>query len=452
MLSDFLKYIEENHMIRKGDNVLMAVSGGIDSMVMAHLFIKSNFRTSIAHCNFCLRGKESDKDEELVKKYAADNNIPFFSRRFDTKGYAARSRISIQMAARDLRYRWFEEIRKKNGFNKIAIGHNLNDNIETLLINLTRGTGITGLTGMKPSGHYIIRPLLFATRDRIQDYCIKNRIRYREDRSNAETKYTRNRIRHLVIPVLKDINPSIEFTLHETTERISGINEIVTIFIEKLKQKALTERDGDMVLKLSPLRPYLDNTSILYELTKSFGMTNNLLKDLRNIITGQTGGYIFTDTHRILKNRNELILSARSNRGKEDIVPCKINRIADIRKVSFIKSISSVNITRNFRIPSDDDTACLDYARVKFPLIIRKWKPGDSFYPLGMKKKKKLSDYFTDRKYSIPEKEKAYILESAGKIAWIVGERIDDRFRITPETKRALIIKAQRLNETKAQR
>jgi tRNA(Ile)-lysidine synthase len=437
MLADFLKYIEENHMVKRGDRVLTTVSGGIDSMVMSHLFITAGFDTGIAHCNFCLRGKESDRDEEFVKKYADDNNIPFFSRRFDTKRYASRHGISIQMAARDLRYKWFDEIRKKGKYDKIAIAHNLNDNIETLLINLTRGTGLTGLTGMKPSGNCIIRPLLFATREKITDYCNSNGIKYREDRSNAETKYMRNRMRHLVIPVLKEINPSVEITLYETTEKLSGINEIVAIFISKLKEKVLTESGENIILKTGPLKQYLDNSSILYELTKQFGMTNALLKDLRNILKGGTGGRIFTDTHRIIKNRDELIITRKTN---EDSELYKIPSVEGFKKVPFIKSAISVNITLNFHIPSDSGTACLDLDKVAFPLLIRKWRAGDSFYPLGMKQKKKLSDYFTDRKYSIPDKEKTYILESGGKIAWIVGERIDDRFKITGKTKKAIIM------------
>ena len=438
MLSDFLNFIEENRMIRKGDRVLLAVSGGIDSMVMADLFTRTFFETGIAHCNFCLRGKEADKDEELVRKFAADNHIPFFSKRFDTKGYAARKGISVQMAARDLRYRWFEEIRKKKGFKITAVGHNLNDNIETLLINLTRGTGITGLTGMRPAGNNIIRPLLFATRDRIEAYCSKYRIKYREDKSNAETKYTRNRIRHLVLPVLKEINPSIEFTLNETAERLSGINEIAACFTDKLKHLLLTERDGNIILDINLLRPYMENKSILYELTKPYGITGSLLKDLRNIIEGRSGGRVFTDTHRIIKNRNDLIISGREG---QDNFYYAVNTVAELRKVSFIKSVRSVRITRNFLIPSDPETACLDHDKVTFPLIIRKWQPGDSFYPLGMKRRKKLSDYFTDRKYSIPEKEKVLIIESNGKITWIIGERIDDRFSITEGTGKALVIK-----------
>ncbi|MFH0842715.1 MAG: tRNA lysidine(34) synthetase TilS [Bacteroidota bacterium] len=442
MLSDFLRYIEENRMTGKGDRILLAVSGGIDSMVMAHLFTRTCFETGIAHCNFCLRGKESDRDEELVRKFASDNDIIFFSKRFDTKKYAGEKGISIQVAARELRYGWFEEVIKKNGFSRTAVAHNLNDNIETMLINLTRGTGVTGLTGMRPVNNRIIRPLLFATRETISIYCKSKGIKYREDRSNAETKYTRNKIRSLVIPVLREINPSIEATLQKTAERLRDTDDIVTYFMKELKQKILFERDGDTILKLAPLRLYIENSEVLYELTEQYAMTGPLLNDLKNIIAGPSGGRILTETHRILKNRQELIVTPLSGFENESV---KIDSIADLRKVPFIASVISINITLNFRIPSDRDTACLDQNKFRFPVIIRRWHMGDYFIPLGMKRRKKLSDFFTDLKYSVPQKERALILESDGMIAWIAGERIDERFRITTDTKRALIIKAQRL-------
>jgi tRNA(Ile)-lysidine synthase len=447
MLSDFLRYIEENRMAGKNDRVLLAVSGGIDSMVMAHLFSGTGIETGIAHCNFCLRGKESDKDEELVRKFASDNDISFFSKRFQTKRYAEEKGISIQMAARELRYSWFEEIMKKNRFARTAVAHNLNDNIETMLINLTRGTGITGLTGMKPVNNRIIRPLLFATREMISDYCRSNGVRYREDKSNAETKYTRNKIRGLVIPVLREINPSIEASLQKTAERLRGTDDIVTAFMQELKEKILFERDGDTIIKLTPLKAYIANSGVLYELTEQFGMTGPLLNDLKNIISGPSGGRIFTGTHRIIRNRQELIATPLSGYENESV---KIDTIADLRKVPFIDSAISVNITLNFRMPSDKDTACLDQDKLRFPVIIRRWHTGDYFIPLGMKRRKKLSDFFTDLKYSVPQKERVLIMESDGKIAWIAGERIDDRFRITSDTKRALVIKAQRLNGSTA--
>jgi tRNA(Ile)-lysidine synthase len=303
MLNDFLKYIEDNHLVKKRDRVLAAVSGGIDSMVMADLFLKSGYNFGIAHCNFGLRKKESDKDELMVRKYAKDQNIPFYSIRFNTMDYAKNNGISIEMAARELRYSWFEKIRKEKGYDMIAVAHNLNDNIETLLLNLTRGTGIAGLTGMKISGNHIIRPLLFSTRRSIEEYCRSNNIFFREDKTNADIKFTRNKIRHKIIPVLKEINPSIEFTLNDTAERLSGINEIFSDFIEKLRKTLFKDRGNTIILNIRQLEPYLKNKAIIFELLRPFGITGSLLTDLQKIITGRTGGQIFTGTYRMIKNR-----------------------------------------------------------------------------------------------------------------------------------------------------
>lgn len=447
MLTYFIKYIEEEHLVKKGDRVLMAVSGGIDSMVMAHLFIKSGIKTGIAHCNFSLRGTESDKDEKLVRKFATANKIPFFSTLFKTKYYAHEKGISVQMAARELRYKWFEEIRKKNRYNSIAIAHNLNDNIETLLINLTRGTGIAGLTGIRSSGNRIIRPLLFATRESIENYCKTYKIEYREDKTNTETKYTRNKIRHLVIPVLKEINPSIEATLNQTAERFRGVNEIVTVYIEKIRKNLLDQRKGIFILNINRLKTFLNNKTILFELFRPFGITNSNLEDLQNVIIGKTGGQLFTLTHRIIKNRKEIIISIQSP-SEEQIL--NINSVAELKQVPGIISARIINITGSFLIPADSAFGCFDSQKIAFPLTIRKWQPGDFFYPFGMNRKKKLSDYFIDSKFSRLEKEKAHILESDGKIIWIIGERIDNRFRITRSTKKALILKALRHNDPKA--
>ncbi len=441
MLNEFKKFIAENNLIKPGDRILLAVSGGIDSMVMTHLFLQLGYETGIAHCNFSLRAGESDKDEEMVHKYASEQNIPFYSTRFETKAYAKKNGLSVQMAARELRYEWFEEIRKENRFNTIAVAHNLNDNIETLIINLTRGTGITGLTGMKPASNRIIRPLLFATRQDITRYCSQHRIIFREDKSNADTKYTRNKIRHLVIPVLKEINPSLEATLNETAERFTGINEIVSEYISGLREMVSEQKGEFITFNISHLKAHLHNKAVLFELFKPFGINNVQLNDLMKVIEGKTGGQIFTGTHRIIKNRKEIIVS-HEDVGNETFY--SIRNITGFRKVPEITSAGYVDITGKFEIPSDPFIACIDSEKVSFPLIIRKWKSGDHFYPLGMKQKKKLSDYFIDNKYSILDKENKLILESDGKIVWIIGDRIDNRFRITKSTKKALIIKSRK--------
>jgi tRNA(Ile)-lysidine synthase len=440
MLNQFLDYIKDNHLFKKEDKVLLAVSGGIDSMVMADLFIRSGIKSGIAHCNFCLRGRESDKDEELVKNMAALHKIPFYSIRFDTKKYSESKGISIQMAARELRYGWFEETRRKNRFDVIAVAHNLNDNIETLLINLTRGTGIAGLTGIKNSGNHIVRPLLFAPREIIRQYQIKHEVNFREDKSNTQTKYTRNKIRHLVIPVLKEINPSIEATLNETCERLGATNDIVNYFTDNLRNSLLKKNNGNLAINITKLKPLFRNSTLLYELFKPFGITGSLVTDLHKIAEGETGGQLFTTTHRFLKNRNEIIISDQAETRDEYY---KVKSIAGLRKIPVILSAGILIPATGFIIPSDRDTACLDSDKLPFPVIVRKWLPGDFFYPLGMKKKKKLSDYFIDNKFSRFDKEKVLVLESGGKIVWIVGERIDDRFKVTEFTKKILVLKSE---------
>ena len=437
MLTGFKKFIAENNILKPDEKTLLAVSGGIDSMVMAHLFIQMGYETGILHCNFSLRGKESDKDEELVRKFAESQGIPFFSTRFETKSYAKENGISVQMAARELRYAWFEVVRKENRYDLVAVAHNLNDNIETLIINLTRGTGLAGLSGMRIVSNRIIRPLLFASREQITEYCKLNSIRFREDKSNADTKYIRNKIRHQILPVLKEINPSIEATLNETAERFIGINEIVSEFIHKLREKICEHSDDIITFNISLLRAHMHNRAILFELFKPYGIINVQLEDLLKVINGKTGGQIFTGSHRIIKNRKEIIVSNEEIRDPTSLI---IRNITGFKKVPGIESALYAAVTESFEIPNSTTTACLDAEKLLFPLIVRKWKPGDYFYPLGMKQKKKLSDYFIDNKYSILVKENKLILESDGKIVWIIGDRIDNRFKITRTTKKALTI------------
>jgi tRNA(Ile)-lysidine synthase len=439
MFVDFLKYIEENKICRKGDRILLAVSGGIDSMVMTHLFLSAGFESGIAHCNFSLRGAESDKDEELVEKISSEYKIPFYSVKFETKNYAKKNRISVQMAARELRYHWFETIRSANNYDFIAIAHNLNDNIETFLINLIRGTGITGLTGMRSVSHRIIRPLIFATRDMIKEYRDLNDIPFREDKSNADTKYTRNKIRHVVLPVLKQINPALESTLNETADRLAETNKIVTDLLQKINEQS-SYYDGKILkYKINSLQPHLENKTLTFELFKPFGITGSTVRDLLKVLEGRTGGKIITSTHRLIKNRNELFVSVIND---TDQIYCEINNTENLRTAPGIESADIMKITPGFKVKGDKKSAFIDFKKVSFPMIIRRWKKGDFFIPFGMKDKKKLSDYFIDKKYSLFEKEEALILESAGNIVWIIGERTDDRFKITPSTTEVLIIKA----------
>lgn len=440
MKERFIRFAEKNRLIDSGDRVLLAVSGGIDSIVMATLFLDTGISSGIAHCNFCLRGHESDLDEELVRDFALKAGIPFFSMKFDTKRYASENGISIQMAARDLRYKWFEEVRSEQGFSKVAIAHNLNDNIETLLINLTRGTGISGLTGMKVATGAIIRPLLFATRQEIAEFCSRRKIAYREDQSNAETKYTRNKIRHKIIPILKEINPSVESALNETAARLAGINEIVSDYIINLKKQLTSFKEEQIIFDRKKILVISDNESIIFELFNEYGISGPGVNDLINVIKGNTGGMIITSTHRILRNREEIVVSPNKREGYAKAFNALIETPSDLLKTEIIKSAVVTDYLPDFSIPKEKNVACLDFEMLRFPLKVRKWKEGDYFYPLGMKKKKKLSDYFIDRKISLLEKERFLVLESEGEIAWIIGERIDDRFRIKGSTKMILKI------------
>jgi tRNA(Ile)-lysidine synthase len=440
MLADFIKYAGDNGLFTAESRVLLGVSGGMDSMVMAHLFLAAGFRTGIAHCNFRLRGEDSELDEKLVRDFAESHGIPFYSKQFDTKDYAKSHGISVQMAARDLRFGWFESVMSENSFNCIAIGHNLNDSIETMIINLARGTGLTGLTGLKPSAGPIVRPLLFATRSRISEYCLTHQIPFREDKSNLETKYTRNKIRHLVIPVLREINPSIEKTLGETAENLAGLDRILNEYISGVRENISISRDNVTVLDAAKVQMLMSNKALIFELFSPYGIRKATADDLIDVVRGVSGGQIFTRTHRIVKNRDEIIITPvyQVNR-----IRIEINSEDDLLRVSGIRSAKVLQFDQDTAIPDDRHTAFLDFLNIDFPMTVRNWEKGDYFYPLGMDQKKKLSDYFTDRKFSLPDKEKVMVLESSGRIVWIIGERIDNRFRVTPATTKVLRIEAE---------
>lgn len=436
MLPELLSFIKDNNLIPSGTRLLLAVSGGMDSMVMAHIFHRLPYETGIAHCNFNLRGKDSDDDQELVRSFCKSNDIPFHSVSFNTLEYAGKNGISIQMAARDLRYEWFEEIRSHNGYNLVATAHNLNDHIETILINLTRGSGITGLSGIKIKSGNIIRPLLFATREKISEYCRKESVVYREDKSNAETKYVRNKIRHLVIPVLKQINPSLEQTLMEESERFSDSAGIVNEHIDIIRRR-LCFQSGDYIIFNQPgLAEYLRNKTVIYELFRVYGLKGSSTGDLINIIEGRTGSGILTDSHRIIRNRNEIIVSPLSRPADAEIIFYDFNELQSYPEFS----VSIFSVDNSFVIPKEPATGCFDASKINFPLKLRRWKPGDRFYPLGMNNPKKLSDYFIDKKYSIPEKENKRVLECDNNIIWILGDKIDNRFKITSDTITAFVI------------
>jgi len=365
LFEEFRSFIIENNLFGSDKRVLLAVSGGIDSMVMSHLFLKFGTKIGIAHCNFCLRDEESDKDEELVKSYSDKNGVPFYTRRFNTKEYSKKNGISVQMAARELRYSWFENVRIENGFDFIAVAHNLNDNIETLLINLIRGTGITGLSGMKPVSGKIIRPLLFASRRKIEDYCNENRVPFREDRSNAETRYTRNKMRHLILPLLKEINPSIEETLTETANKLAGIDEIVSDYINGILKQLSVKKGETIIFNIEKLNDLKPGKALIFELFSPFGITGATSGDLIKVLGGNSGKQIFTRTHRMIRSRNDLIIAPIGAKKHENY---RINSPEDLLLIPGIVSAGIVTFEPDFKLPDNQKIACIDFEKVKFPL------------------------------------------------------------------------------------
>ncbi|MCF8398832.1 MAG: tRNA lysidine(34) synthetase TilS [Bacteroidales bacterium] len=438
MLREFKSFIARENLVRPEQKTLLAVSGGVDSMVMTELFYRSGFKFGIVHCNFQLRGIEADEDERLVKRTADSLGVPFYSKSFDTKNYASNNNISIQMAARDLRYGYFEEVRKKHDYKSVATAHHLDDQIETFFINLLRGTGISGLHGINVKSDTIIRPLLFAGRKEIENYCRKKKIEYREDASNQSVAYMRNKIRLKLLPVLAEINEDYRQVFNTNFNHIRSIEKVYQDRVEKVRKMLIAEDEKgtcrisiDNLFHLNPLN------TLLYEVLSPYNFKLSIVEQLIESLDDIPGKQFYSDSHRIIKDRDELIISPLHypEEGEYLIGPAK----ESIDEPIHLKmSVEPYN--ENFVLPIVSEIACLDYELLKFPLRLRKWKKGDAFRPLGMHGKKKLSDYFTDNKFSINQKENAWLLLSGDKIVWVVGHRLDERFKITAATRRVYVV------------
>jgi tRNA(Ile)-lysidine synthase len=398
--------------------------------------IKAGYRCSIAHCNFRLRDAESDGDEAFVKKLGKDYGLEVHSKSFDTQDHATQEGISLQMAARQLRYDWFEELRKEQGFDLVATAHNMDDVIETFFINLIRGTGIRGLSGIRERSGPLIRPLLFATREQIAGYARKHGISYREDSSNISTKYIRNKIRHNIIPQLVEINPGFKQGIISTIERLRNTETIYQHEIDSKKDELISTKGQDVLLGIDGLRQIADMKTFLFELISCYNFNTQTVDDIAKSLDGPSGKQFFSDTHRLVKDREHLIISKLK---PEDISKYYIDDGMLEIKEPVRLDLMTVNRSVHFLIPSERHTACLDYDKLIFPLILRKWHPGDHFFPLGMTHMKKLSDYFIDHKFSLVEKENTWLLLSGENIVWVVGHRIDDRYKITDETSQICI-------------
>ena len=434
MLRQFKQFVNSNRLFDHSHSLLAAVSGGADSVVMLHLLAQCRLKVAVAHCNFQLRGADADGDEEFVRQLAESYEMPFFSIRFDTLAYAEQHHLSVEMAARELRYNWFAQLAAEHHFDRILTAHHLNDNIETLLLNLTRGTGINGLTGIAAINSNIARPLLFATRSQIEKYARLNNLTFRTDYTNLTDDYQRNIVRHRIVPVLKEINPSFEERMLKNFKHIRQAADIYNWYIDKAKAEMLKTDGNGCTIDAEKLvqQPFAE--PILYECLKPFGFNGAQVEDvIKNL--GQKSGCTFSSgSHKLLVDRSQIIIEPAEQTEFEPIV---IDSPQNIDSLGIKMKVVSAD---DFVLDKRHCVACLDFDKLQFPLTIRRWQHGDFFYPLGMAKAQKLSDFFVNNKVNVFEKERAMVLTSGEHIAWVVGFRPDNRFKISDKTQHILIV------------
>ncbi|MBC8054747.1 MAG: tRNA lysidine(34) synthetase TilS [Sphingobacteriaceae bacterium] len=445
-LHRFISFIEQNNLFAADEKVLLAVSGGKDSVLMAHLFNEAKFSFGIAHCNFGLRADESDEDENFTRRLAEQFKVEFYHIRFETETYAKANQLSIQMAARKLRYDWFETIRKENNYDYIALAHHQSDTTETVLLNLVRGTGIAGLHGILPKRGKLIRPLLFLKRDEIDPIVNQNQFPFREDSSNSLAKYARNKLRLEVIPRLKELNPFLENTFESNTRRFKELEDFLNLQTSALREEIFENLpSGNIQISLEKLKALQPRKLLLYELFRLYNFSESVLEDLADSWEGQPGKIFESGTHRLLLDRNALILSQIA---AGTISPKLIN--PDEVLVRWGKFQFRIEDTDAARLQAgiSNNTAFFDKALLHFPLILRQWDTGDYFYPFGMKGKKKLSDFFTGLKIPLTLKSNIPVLVNGnGDILWVAGYRSDERYKVTPQTKKVIIFEKQNTHE-----
>ncbi len=425
-------------LISPTDKILLAVSGGVDSMVMAELFLNCHSNFSIAHCNFQLRGEASDEDETFVKNWAAKNKVPFFTTQFDTITESKSQGKGIQEIARKLRYEWFEKILNENGFDFIATAHHKNDSIETVLFNLSRGTGLKGLTGIQAKRDKLIRPLLFLNKEEILKLAVENKIEYREDQSNTSNKYKRNYIRNKVVPEFMEMNPTFESNMEKNIQRFNNLDTLLSFYLEKTKAEISEIKNGQLHISKSKLEALPQPATILFEILKdknfNFDQCENIIANLSH----QSGNLFYSDSYRLLLDRKFLII--------EKIVESKevLLNISPEEQIQLPNGIleSSAESKIPAKIENSKSTAYLDASKLNFPLTIENWKDGDRFAPIGMNgKTKKIKSFLTDKKLSRFEKESTLVLKSEGKICWVIGHRIDENFKISSKSMACFIFK-----------
>ena len=441
MQEKFEAFVREQKLFDKNDRVLVALSGGVDSVVLATLMLRSGYTFSVAHCNFHLRGEESNRDERFVRSWAEKNKIKLFVSEFDTYEYMQQKGISLEMAARELRYSMFKNLMTSHGFSLLATAHHADDSAETFFINLLRGTGIAGLHGILPKHDNIVRPLLFATRKDIFDFAKANNIPFVEDSTNEDTQFLRNKIRHRLFPLLKDLCPNFDTVIKKDIDRLRETEIVFRSVIERLRADIIEKESNICKINIDRLRKLHPIRILLYELLSEYGFnetdSNNILASLDK----ESGKQFFSKTHRLLKDRNYLFitpLNADQHQERyllnesQNMVNEPIHLVLET-----LEDLTFVNISK------DRNIAMFDKDMLQFPLVLRHWKQGDAFVPFGMRKSKKLSDFFTSEKYSLIDKQQQWLLCSGNDIIWIVGRRTDNRYRISEKTKTILKIEIQ---------
>ena len=426
----FKNHLEEHFPKIFTSRILLAISGGVDSVVLAHLCKDANLDFSLAHCNFQLRGEESDGDEDFVEALADALEVDVFIEDFETEAYAQEKKISVQMAARDLRYNWFRELRETVQYDYIFTAHHANDNLETVLINFVRGTGLEGLTGIPEENDFVIRPLLSFSRSEIEDYAHNAALKWREDSSNDSTKYLRNKLRKEVVPKLLELNPQLLDSFNKTRKHLLQSSVLIEDYISALFPRIAKEEDFGYSFRINLLKTIPNLKAVLYELFRSFGFTE--WNDVYDLLDAQPGKIVYSKTHRLIKDRENLLLT---------VLPPKNDMIYQIQQDEEVVMlpIGTFLFEEAKKIEGEDrNSIFLDPEKLEFPLTIRRWQTGDHFYPFGMEGKKKLSKFFKDEKLSLPEKENCWLLCSENNIVWVIGHRADQRFAVDDTTKKIL--------------
>ena len=436
MLSNFKNHISARFPFLENKKLFLAVSGGLDSMVLLHLFQQLEYEIAVLHCNFQLRGLESFGDEDFIRNYCEENNISIFTTQFDTEAFAKDYKLSTQIAARELRYSWFYELLETHKFDYILTAHHADDNLETFIINLSRGTGLDGLVGIPEQNDKIIRPLLPFSREEILKYAKDKTIEWREDSSNASNKYLRNKIRHDLVPVLKEINPNFLKAFQKTQSYLKESNEMAEDATIMIYQQVAKEEGEEIHFNLNQLKKLPNYRSYLYQWLNEFGFL--AWNDIYDLVDGQSGKQVFSEEFRLLKNRDNLILSPIVEALEKEEFEINENN----QDVNFPLKLKLCNVSH---ITLDSNKVIfVDAEKIQYPLILRKWKEGDSFQPFGMKgKSKKISKFFKDEKLSLIEKENSWLLCSKGEIVWVVGIRQDERFKIDNTSNKILKIELQ---------